>query len=92
MSPLRRDHSDDNGRCQVSVAQIIPSQMQGGDQHRQPRHFNQQKNSPLRQKSQDVTGTLSSTQLDETYQRMKKSADRIAAVLGIQKPNLNESS
>lgn len=29
--------------------------------------------------------------MDETYMRMKKSADRIAAVLGIQKPNLEDA-
>ena len=41
---------------------------------------------PLHNEAQNYTS------VDATYQRMKRSADRIAAVLGIQKPNLDRSS
>ena len=49
--------------------------------------------SPLRDFSQDHPQKMATTStinfLDDTYARMKKSADRIAAVLGIDRPKLD---
>ena len=60
---------------------------------RNPQRIPSNQTSPLREFSNDRAQKMTTTStvnfLDDTYSRMKKSADRIAAVLGIERPRLD---